>query len=420
MSVAGPSVLGARVDVPEPDTDVVQLLGVLRRQLGMELAWLGRLEDDGLVLQVLNGDAAAFGVGPGSTLAGPGGDRERTIFWNVLTGQLPPIIPDTRADALTAGLPTVDELHVGAFAGAPIHDGGRVYGMTGCVGYPLEADVDAVHRQILTLVADLLSASVRDLHRMWERSRRNWRAVRRILDAGGPGVAFQPVVDLRTGATVGVEALARFPAPPADPHRWFARAATVGLDVELELAAVRQALKVLPEIPAGASLAVNVSPKVLTNGLLDVLARLEDGVDLTRLVVEVTEQEHWIDDLMVLRAARDLRARGARLAADDVGAGYSGLHRLVHLQPEVIKMDRCLVHGIDDDPVRRATASALMQIADTIGSRVIAEGIETSAELAAVRDTGIVYGQGFRLARPAFTLPPFHRGPRAPGITRAG
>ncbi|SQD95438.1 Diguanylate phosphodiesterase [Parafrankia sp. Ea1.12] len=416
MTAGGLSILGTPVDVPEPDTPdtpdtaVVHLLGVLRNQLGMDLSWLCRFDGDRLVLQAHNGDGASYGVGPGTTVLGSPEERERTLYWRVLTGRLPPIIPDTLEDPRTAGLPTITELGVRAYAATPVRDGDRVYGVVGCIGRVPRPDLDSRHVQILMLIADLLSVSVRDLHRMWEHSGRTWRAVREVLDSGGPRLVFQPVVDLRTGSAVAAEALARFPGPPADPQQWFARAAGVGLGVELELSAVRRALGVLPAIPANARLAVNASPTALTGGLLGVLP----DIDLTRLVVEITEQERSLDDPAVLRAARELRARGTRIAVDDVGAGYAGLARLVQLRPDVIKMDRCLIHGIDTDPVRRATAIALVYLAGKIGSRIIAEGIETAAELTAVRDTGIGYGQGNHLGAPDPMLPVFHR-PRWPG-----
>ncbi|MGF7234372.1 MAG: sensor domain-containing phosphodiesterase [Frankia sp.] len=414
MAVGGVSILGTRVDVPEPDTAVVDLLGALRRQLGMDLAWLCRLDGDQLVLQAQHGNGASFGVSPGTTVIGTPGERERRLYWRVLTGQLPPIIPDTWADPAIATLPAVTELGIRSYAAAPVHDDGRVYGLVGCLGSSPRPELDDRHAQVLTLIADLLSVSVRDLHRMWERSSRIWRDVRRVLDAGGPRLVFQPVVDLRRGTTVGVEALARFPDPPADPERWFAQAASVGLGVELELAAVRRALAVLPAIPSGARLAVNVSPTALTGGLLDLLP----ATSLTGLVVEVTEQERSFDNPAVLSAVQDLRARGARVAVDDVGAGYAGLHRLVHLHPEVIKLDRCLIHGIDTDPVLRAAAIAMVYLADKIGSGIVAEGIETAAELAAVRATGIGYGQGYHLAAPDSALPTFPDVPTFPEAHR--
>ncbi|MCK9921719.1 EAL domain-containing protein [Frankia sp. AgPm24] len=392
MAMVGPSVPGTRVDVRDPDTAVVDLLGVLRRQLGMDFAWMSRLEGDRSVLQACHGDGAGFGLGPGSVTVWPEGEPTPTR---------PSCVPDTRMDPLASRLAVVAALGIGAYAVAPIHtDSGEIYGTVGCLAHDPRPDLDARHAQILTMVADLLGVSVRDLHQMWERSSHRWQAVRRVLDNGGPSLVYQPIFDLRTGATAGVEALSRFPTSATDPEQWFAHAASVGLGIELELAAVRKALPVLRRGPPSAQLAVNVSPSTLVGGLIDLLITSAAHADLSRLVVEITEHESNFEDPAVLHAARELRNLGARIAVDDIGTGYSGLQRLVNLRPEVIKVDRCLIHGINTDPVRRATAIALVYIGQEIDSSIIAEGIETSAELAAVQNAGICYGQGHLLARP--------------------
>ncbi|ADP81186.1 diguanylate phosphodiesterase [Pseudofrankia inefficax] len=390
--VVGPSLLGTQRDVLEPDAAVVELLGTLRRQLGMDLAWLCRVQGNRTILQAFHGDLASFGVRPGAITEWPVNESPITE-----TG----MVPDTHADPTACRRTVVSELGIGAYAMDLVYtDSGEVYGKVGCLAHEPCPHLDARHMQILTLVAGLLTASVQDLHQMWERSVQTWRAVRRVLDSGGPDLVYQPILDLRTSVTAGVEALSRFPAPPADPEQWFSRAASVGLGVELELAAVRKALPALHRGPPTARLAVNVSPTTLTDGLIDLLTSTTTPADLAHLVVEITEHERNFEDPAVLHAVSQLRAHGVGIAVDDIGTGYSGLQRLVNLRPEVIKLDRCLIHDIDTDPVRRATAIALVSIGKEIDSALVAEGIETHAELAAVQDAGIGYGQGHLLARP--------------------
>ena len=96
----------------------------------------------------------------------------------------------------------------------------------------------------------------------------------------------------------------------------------------------------------------------------------------------------------------DLRQRGCRFAVDDAGVRFAGLHHILRLQPEFIKLDIVLVAGIDSDPARRSLASALVRFGEETGAAIIAEGIETGGELATLRDLGVQYGQGFYLARP--------------------
>jgi EAL domain-containing protein (putative c-di-GMP-specific phosphodiesterase class I) len=100
------------------------------------------------------------------------------------------------------------------------------------------------------------------------------------------------------------------------------------------------------------------------------------------------------------RARKALRRIGGKVALDDTGTGFASLSLLLEVAPELIKLDRVMTRDIDSDPVRRALARALVAFGKEVGAEVIAEGIETAAELAVLVDLGIAYGQGFHLARP--------------------
>ncbi|ABD11511.1 EAL domain-containing protein [Frankia casuarinae] len=391
------SVLGPKAEVPEPATAVVELLGILRRHLGMDLAWLGRIEADVLVVQVINGDGASFQLAPGSTVR-----RESALFGRVLSGEFPTVIPDTRADPRILRLPVVDELDVGAYAAVPVVDSdGIVYGLAGCLGHGPHPHLRPRDGRFLRMIAEILGDSVTDLHRMWEVRSRVWRDVSHVIDGGGPALAFQPVLDLEHGKIIGVEALSRFSDYARSPSQWFTAAGSVGLNVDLELAAVRRALAVLPRLPTHMILAINVSATTLSAGLVDMIM----NEDAERILVEITEHERIGDTPAINRDIEHLRRLGVRIAADDVGTGYAGLEQLVRLRPEIIKMDCCLTQGIDTDPARRAVAAGLVHVAKEIGGSVVAEGIETAAELQATRETAIPYGQGFLLGPPTPVLP---------------
>jgi EAL domain-containing protein (putative c-di-GMP-specific phosphodiesterase class I)/AmiR/NasT family two-component response regulator len=222
--------------------------------------------------------------------------------------------------------------------------------------------------------------------------------VERLLAADDLTIAFQPVVDLFDGEVVGAEALARFPsAVPRPPNLWFDDAHAVGLGDELEVRAIERAIEQLRGLPAGAFLAVNVSPSVVASPmLLDALSRC-DG---RRIVVELTEHSR-IEEYESLIASLDaLRLQGIRVAVDDAGAGYAGLRHILRLRPDLLKMDIELIRGIDTDPARRALAAALRSFADEIGAVVVAEGVETAAELETLRGLDVRFGQGYHLARP--------------------
>lgn len=222
--------------------------------------------------------------------------------------------------------------------------------------------------------------------------------IRWLIDEGGPSMALQPIVDLTNGTVLGHEALARFNTPTLrPPNVWFEMASAVGLGAELELTSMLTALTQVSRLPEGQVLAINVSPATLINDrVLDVLT----GYDLSRIVFEITEH-HPVDDYDTLNASlQRLRDVGARVSIDDAGAGYASLQHILKLSPNIIKLDISLTRDVESDPVRRALASSLVRFAEEVGAVLIAEGIETSHELATLRKLGVGYGQGMHLGVP--------------------
>jgi len=222
--------------------------------------------------------------------------------------------------------------------------------------------------------------------------------IREVLDGGTLTMVFQPIVDLDTDVVVGVEALARFPSLPERPiQTWFAEAETVGLRLELELAAVEAALAVLPDVPEGLYLSVNAMPDTFASAGL---AKLLADAPADRLVVEITEHAPVHDYEMLNEAMGRMRGRGIRLAVDDAGSGFASLRHILQLAPDIIKVDNALTRNVYMDPARRALAAGLISFAEELGAFVIAEGIENRQELEALRALGVRYGQGFYLGRP--------------------
>jgi EAL domain-containing protein (putative c-di-GMP-specific phosphodiesterase class I) len=255
-----------------------------------------------------------------------------------------------------------------------------------------------VHRDRAQLQHELEQQRLRE--RLLEEKRRGRQArIDAALLDGGMHIEFQPIVDLESSRPVGVEALARFAGPPhRPPDQWFAEAATIGRGVELELLAVERALSHLGSMRENLFVSLNVSPSTARSVALDdCLARFP----LERIVLELTEHTK-IRDYHVLRVSLDrFRERGCRIAVDDAGAGYAGLQHILSLQPDVIKLDIGLTRNVDSDPARRALSACLVRFAEEIGAYVVAEGIETAAELETLHALGIRWGQGFYLGRPS-------------------
>ena len=220
------------------------------------------------------------------------------------------------------------------------------------------------------------------------------------LLARGPGaieIVLQPVVELATGRAGGFEALTRIAGEPRrGPDEWFAQAHRVGLGDELEALAIRTALG-LPDRPERTFLALNVSPRALLSA--PVQAALPR--DLTGIVVELTEHEAFGDEGELDAALADLRARGARVALDDAGAGYAGLQQMIRVAPDILKLDRTLVHGAHADPSRQALLEALIAFASSTGAAICAEGVEDRDDLRVLVALDVSYAQGYALCRPA-------------------
>jgi EAL domain-containing protein (putative c-di-GMP-specific phosphodiesterase class I) len=222
--------------------------------------------------------------------------------------------------------------------------------------------------------------------------------IARVLADRAVRTVFQPIVDLHTGATVGLEALSRFDGEPArGPHLWFAEAAEVGLGLALEVLAVERALEALAELPEPLFLTVNVSPVALLSP--DLRARCGPAVT-PRLALELTEHVPVEDYEALARAVAPYRAEGASLAVDDAGAGYAGFRHLVGLAPDIVKLDMSITRRINCVAAQRAVASALVQYTAETSTQLLAEGIETEAELETLRNLGVDWGQGYHLARP--------------------
>ncbi|HVW48162.1 MAG TPA: EAL domain-containing protein [Solirubrobacterales bacterium] len=235
-------------------------------------------------------------------------------------------------------------------------------------------------------------------------------ALARLIDGDGLQMMVQPIVDLRHGRVHAYEALARFGRRHTDhsPLHWFAIADELEEREELERACMRAALELFERRPAGVRLAVNLSiPALLDPVTFELLDGFAAGrrEGLEGLIVEITEETLVGNTREVLRVGDGLRERGARLAVDDVGAGYSGLRQIIEVLPDYLKLDRSLVVDIDSDPDRAALVSAIAGYSRHVRSLLVAEGIERPEERRTLESLDVPLAQGFHLAVPGEPWP---------------
>lgn len=235
---------------------------------------------------------------------------------------------------------------------------------------------------------------------------RTQNALRALLDGKALGMVYQPIVRLDDGAVLAHEALVRGPEGSALhlPAVLFATARAIGLETELELACVEAAVSQFDPATPG-SLYVNCSATSIRHlasegcvGLLSLLAL--HGLSPARLVLELTEHER-VEDVEQLRPGlARLAALGITVALDDFGDGRSSLRLWAELAPPRVKLDRYFTQDIHRDNRRVEAVRAAIQLAQSFGAELVAEGIEQDAELAVLRDLGMHMGQGWLIGRP--------------------
>lgn len=234
------------------------------------------------------------------------------------------------------------------------------------------------------------------------RAQRRARIHEVMATADAISVVLQPIVRLEDMKTCGFEALARFHVQPRQgPDRWIIEATQLGLGVDLEIECLRRAWPRLDDLPEGTYLSVNASPDAIMS---DELMALLDDKQLDQVVIEVTEHDRVSNYPRLASRLAALRRQGACIAIDDTGAGHASLSHVIELRPEYIKLDRGLVQGLDRDSGKYALVRNMLGLASDLGARMIAEGIETDGELAALRSLGVPFGQGYLLGRPAVDI----------------
>lgn len=370
-------------------------LHTLRQFLGLDVAFISEFEDENRIIKHLDveGDDSPFSVG----LAIP---LEQGYCLDVVEGRLPELIPDTSVVSRAAAKPETASFPIGAHVSVPIplKDGG-IYGTLCCLGVKPVPGLGERDLQVMRAVAELIGSH---LDMLLDAHRKN--DVRRVvietaMAAGLPNIDYQPVVRLGTGEIVGAEALSRFPIEPArSPDKWFADAANVGLDQALAELAIRHSLARFTDgFDAGVVLGLNVSPSLVTK--VD-FAHLFEGFPCKQIFLEITEHEIVEDYEALADALVPIRALGVRVAIDDMGSGYANIRHVLKMKPDAIKIDASLINDIDKDPMKEAWLAGIMEFARLSSCVVLAEGVETEAELAVVKRLGVNLGQGFLLGRP--------------------
>jgi diguanylate cyclase (GGDEF)-like protein/PAS domain S-box-containing protein len=230
--------------------------------------------------------------------------------------------------------------------------------------------------------------------------------LRSALEREELALHYQPVIRVGDGATVGFEALIRWTHKSrglVSPSIFIPVAEDAGLSVEIGDWVLRQACADLARLPEDMRINVNLSPAQLrVEGFVEETVAILAGCGIApnRLVLEITETILMMDEPCTLHALEQLRAHGICIALDDFGTGYSSLSYLQKFRFDEIKIDRAFVSRLGADPVAGAIVGAVMALAHELGMRVVGEGVETPAQMAALTAFGCDLAQGFLLGHP--------------------
>ncbi|OJF16249.1 sensor domain-containing phosphodiesterase [Couchioplanes caeruleus] len=379
--------LSQRTEATQQLTD---LLRTARQSLGLGCAFLTRLDGTHQTLELVDS------TNPDSLRAGMSNPRENSFCQAILDGRLPPVMADVTAYPEAMKLPGAQIPWMRSFVSVPVVlSDGTVYGTFCAAGFSTDPELAPRDRALMDVLSHAASVIIEPGLREAARHAEIAARLGPVLDAGGPVVLLQPIVDLKSRVRVGAEALSRFPrAWDMPPDRCFADAHAIGEGHRLELLALRRAAAHLDRVPHYVTM--NVSPATL---MTRACTRLLDRFPLDRVVLELSEHEQ-VEDYEALKAVlAPLRARGMRLAIDDVGAGFSSLRHIVLTAPDVIKLDRSIVTGIGADPVLSVVTHSLVDLARATGAIVVAEGVETEADATALIAVGVDLGQGWLFGR---------------------
>ena len=371
-----------------------EALHAVRNHLGMEVAFVAEFSEGARIFRHVDGrtERVVLCVGDSDPL-------EDSYCQRIVDGRLPELIDDAAQLAEALSLPVTTALPVGAHLSVPIRfSDGVVYGTFCCFSTRPDESLNERDLNTLRLFAEFAGRLLENQAKSQQACENKRSRIAKVLADRAFSVVYQPIIHVVENRLVGHEALARFSAEPLrSPDKWFADAGQVGLQQELEIALIEAALEGFDQLPADSYLSLNVSPETI---LADVLGDVLEGYPLDRLMLEVTEHASVRDYALLAEVLAPLRMQGLRLAVDDAGAGYASFRHILMLKPDVIKLDGSLIQHIDSDNNCRALAAALIRFAEETGCKIIAECVETAAQLAVLRRLQVNKAQGYLLGRP--------------------
>jgi EAL domain-containing protein (putative c-di-GMP-specific phosphodiesterase class I) len=377
-----------------PDQLLPRALRALRIHLGMDVAFISELRSGRRIFQYVDSGVANSAVQVGSSTP-----VEDTYCQRIVDGRLPELIADAAELPAAQALAFTRLAPVGSHLCVPIrlYDG-SVFGTLTCISSVPDRSLGGRDLSMMRVFAEMAAEHIEADLQVGDEKHDLTRRLNAVLTGEPISIVYQPIFDLKQAQVSGFESLARFTTTPVrSPDAWFADAERVGLDVALEMKVLEKALASFTSLPSGIYVAFNVSPNIVINGQLGLAFK---SMPLSRVVLELNQHVSIREYDEIAKAMAPLREQGLRVSVDDTGRGLSSFRHIVSLKPDIVKLPMSLTRNIDTDGARRALASALMQFAKENQCTIVAEGVETAAELKVLRALGITRAQGYFLGRP--------------------
>ncbi|KPZ52535.1 MULTISPECIES: EAL domain-containing protein [unclassified Pseudoalteromonas] len=377
------------------DGKLLRLLSLVRKHLKMDVAFISEFTKTDRVFKVVDNQTnnTCVSVGNSDPIC-------QTYCKKISDNDLEPIIPNTQKHPITKAMPVTNKLNIGSYIGVPIVlASGKTYGTFCCYKTTYDENLNNKDLAFLKLISELASELIEQKAQSDTISNDTKILIENIIKTNAITIYYQPIFNLATNRLSGYESLSRFFTEPyKTPDVWFKEADNLGLGEALEILAIQNTLHCMDELAPHTYVTINTSPAHILSGAINNVLK---NVDCTRIILEVTEHSP-ITNYQAMRAALEpLRAKGVKLAIDDVGAGFSSFQHILELEADIIKLDISLTKNINNDRRKFLLAKALCGFAKAINCSIVAEGIENEDELFTLRKLNVDNVQGYFIGRPA-------------------
>ncbi len=370
------------------------LLEAVRFNLEMEVGFISRFKDGFREFLYVSSEGRQEAPKPGDS-----NPLDESACIRVVKNQAPNLVHDALTHPSLMDLSAIKALGVRSHVSVPIPSGnGDVFGTLCCYSCHYKESLDERDIGFMSVIADVIGTTLqKEQYALDDISdRRDY--FRNVLSTDGLQMVWQPIVDTTTGDIVAVESLARFQTDPyRPPNEWFDEAVKLGIGTELEKSAFAKGMAIREYLPQDIYVSCNLSGTTFLEPTFQEFFRQQH---LEQVVLELTEHDIIADYGILTPSFSAFRDRGLRLAIDDFGAGYAGFRHIVELNPDTIKLDMSLVRNINHSPTLQSVVKALVGFAEERSYQLLAEGVETQAELDTLKSLGVRRVQGYLFYKP--------------------